>query len=218
MNYKTLKKLTQKKHRLEMGLCLIEGEKLVREHKNRIVAVFERGKDLTDKEFDDISGLDTPQNIFAVVPIPNCSIEKLSFPYLVLDGIQDPGNVGTLLRTALAFGYNTVYAINCADVWSQKVIRSAMGAQFSLNIIPTSLDKFKPHGYLFIADLNGDNLSEINTTDKNFGLVLGNEGNGISPELKQLSHKIITIPMIKNGAESLNVSVAGGIIMYNLMK
>jgi len=287
---KTLLKLTHKKYRRELGICIIEGEKIVREHAARAKAIFLREQSsppvwrggtpagcdgvvremvIPTKLFDSISSLETThgtQGILAVVPIPKPT--EITFPYLVLDGIQDPGNMGTLLRTAAAFGFNTVFAINSADVWSQKVLRAGVGTQFSLNIYELNHDEFMKvfetqlkDSTLHVADVNhpvtaspchpskegseslsanykkvlGKNEKETNSPlwrggtavgsdgvvsgecekhgSSSFGLALGSEGQGISPQIKSLPHKVVTIP-IKNAAESLNVAVAGGIIMH----
>jgi TrmH family RNA methyltransferase len=217
---KDLIKLTQKKYRSEMGLCIVEGEKLVREHGANAAAIFTRAG--MGRDFDRVSSLDTPQGILAVVPIPKPT--EITFPYLVLDGVQDPGNVGTILRTACAFGFKTVFSINSADPFSQKVIRSAMGAQFNLNILDVSHAEYntiyheKLHiSPLYIADLGGQNIQKTPSNDTNFGLVLGSEGKGISVEIKALPHKIVSVPICKN-VDSLNVAVAGGILMYELTK
>jgi len=189
---KDLAKLTQKKFREQTGLCVIEGEKLVAEHKDKILQTFNR----------------EPYGIVGVARIPNQ--RAVTFPYLVLDGIQDPGNVGTLLRTAKAFGFDTIFTRgDTADPWSQKVIRSAMGAQFGLNIIE-GFESAPKDSELYIADMNGDAGAR---PKGKFGLVLGNEGNGVSAEIRALPHKIVSIPM-KSDINSLNVAVAGGIIMH----
>ena len=228
--FKNLLKLTQKKHRREQGLCIIEGEKVVREHATDATQIFARekfpsymegcpkgGVVLSAKLFDEVGSLETSQGILAIIPIPKP--EKITFPYLVLDGIQDPGNMGTILRTAAAFGFCTVFCINCVDVWSQKVLRASSATQFALNIFESSFEEFKTifdtdlkDGKLFIADLNGSMNDK--PADK-FGLVLGNEGRGISDAMKTLPHKTVTIPLEKS-VESLNVAVAGGILMYKL--
>lgn len=219
MSFQELVKLTQKKHRREMGLCIVEGEKLVREHRDHAVAVFSRGAvgdnatALKPAEFDRVSNLETPEGVLAVVPIPKST--AITYPYLVLDGVQDAGNVGTILRTAKAFGFDTVFCVNCADPWSQKVLRSAMGAQFGLNVYE-NFDYANVGGELYIADM--PNATEKNTPlsarPKNkFGIVLGNEGHGVGAEIRELPHKIVSIPQ-KKGVESLNVSVAGAIILY----
>jgi TrmH family RNA methyltransferase len=233
LSFKELLKLTQKKYRREMGLCIVEGEKLVREHLGDAAEVFMRDMNLTAREFERVSGLETPEGIMAVVPIP--TPKGVTFPYVVLDGIQDAGNVGTLLRSAKAFGFDTVFCLNCADVWSQKVIRSAMGAQFGLNIYE-KFNHAKIGGDLYIADMpeiveahanpahaasHGAHahgrttppLSVERPETTHFGIVLGNEGHGVSAQMRELPHKIVSIPQ-KKGVESLNVAVAGGIIMY----
>jgi len=215
LNLKNLKKLTQKKYRREFGLCIIEGQNIVEEHKNSAIGVFERGRNINAKTFDAISSLDTSQGILAVVPIPKST--EVTFPYLVLDGVQDPGNMGAILRSAAAFGYNTVFCVNSTDVWSQKVLRSAVGTQFGLNVYELSFEKFSDIfqrklncGKLYIADLGGK--WQTRPTGK-FGLVLGSEGRGVSLEMKSLPHKIVTIKM-KNNTNSLNVAVAGSIMLY----
>jgi len=140
--------------------------------------------------------------------------------------------MGTLLRTAVAFGFTTVFCIDCVDPWSQKVLRASSGIQFNLNIIEQNLQDFKkPENSLLIAaDLGGDvisskarDLCESQTLQKSeiprfsrndkTGLILGSEGQGIRPEIKKLVDKTVTIPM-SAGVESLNVAVAGGILMH----
>jgi len=140
-------------------------------------------------------------------------------PFLVLDRIQDPGNMGTILRTAAAFNYKTIYVIDCVDVWSQKVLRAGMGNQFRLNVIETShtgLAEQISDAKLFVADMGGESYC-VDLEDFNYGIVLGNEGQGVSTEIKKLPHSILSIPM-ENGVESLNVAVAGAILMFTLKK
>jgi TrmH family RNA methyltransferase len=255
MTFTDLLKLTQKKHRREMGLCIVEGEKIIGELRDRLVAVFCRkgyagleglnATILTESEFNKITNLDNAPGVLAVVKIPKSA--NGTAPFLVLDNVQDPGNVGTLLRTAAAFDFKTVYALNSADVWSQKVIRSAMGAQFHLNIFDLNVDEFVhlrgeklAKSTLFVADFGGKSVenaiktvktdtkiannntsktADIDTKSANpiskvadFGLVLGSEGRGVSPEIKTLGNEVVTIGM-SGAVESLNVAVAGGIIM-----
>ena len=208
MNIKEIQSLTTTKGRVEHGLCLVEGAKLVNEHRGRATQIFQRGN-APAVIFNKIAAFDT--DIIATVPIP-VSTEHTT-PFLILDRIQDPGNLGTILRTASAFNFNTIYLIDCADPWSQKSIRSAMGAQFHLNIHKYNPDHIKG-STIYIADLNGTPLSAIKPTAP-FGIIMGNEGRGVSAELKRLPHQVVTIP-IKN-VESLNVAVAGGIIMHSFI-
>jgi len=231
MNQKDLVKLTQKKYRREMGLCIVEGDKLVAEHKHHAVGIFHEPK---------LSYLENGSGVLAVVPIPTAT--RVTFPYLVLDNVQDPGNVGTLIRTARAFGFDTIFSINSADVWSQKVIRAAAGTQFGMQIYECNFAEFKilydthlAHSKLLVADapektpvanatppLKKGAVSSLDPApflkggdpqgSGVFGLVLGNEGQGVGPEMRALPHEIVSIPMA-SGVESLNVAVAGGIIM-----
>ncbi|MCQ2382211.1 MAG: RNA methyltransferase, partial [Clostridia bacterium] len=129
---------------------------------------------------------------------------------LVLDRVQDPGNMGTILRTALAFGFKTVFMIDCVDPYSPKVIRASSGMALRVNIIDTDYEHLPKDAVYYLADLDGDKPKPIH--ESNYGIVLGNEGQGINPIFYQMPHKVITIPMEQN-CESLNVAVAGGIIM-----
>jgi len=226
--FKALRALTTKKGRQGQGLCIIEGEKAIFENLGSVDQIFIReDKDVTPnlkdmepvilskKLFAQITDLETCPGILATVEIPSKS--EISFPFLVLDRLQDPGNMGTILRTAAAFGYQTIFVIDCVDVWSQKVLRAGMGNQFKLNIMETdytSLEKQTGDARLFIADMGGSD-SVYGLEDHNYGLVLGNEGQGVSETIKELPHTILSIPM-ENKVESLNVAVAGAILMYTL--
>lgn len=199
---KILKKLLAKKYRQEFSLCILEGEKIIQDNLDKIVKIFET---------DELRNLQTYNGRVAVakIPVPTAP----TAPFLVLDRIQDPGNMGTILRTALAFGFKTIYTIDSVDPYSPKVIRASSGMSLQLNIIDTDYAGLPQDALYYIADINGGKPTPIK--EKNFGIVLGNEGQGVSAEMYKLPHKIFTIPM-DAGCESLNVAVAGGIIMcYN---
>lgn len=144
---------------------------------------------------------------------------ELSNHILILDGVQDPGNMGALMRSAIAFGFNTIVLGNgCVDIYNDKVIRSSQGAIFKLNFLNENLMDFIPkinNDYIVYGTdvVNGIELDNVENNNK-IAFVLGNEGNGISKEVKSLINKNIYIPM--HNTESLNVAVAGGIIMYKL--
>lgn len=144
---------------------------------------------------------------------------ELSNNILILDGVQDPGNMGALMRSAIAFGFNTIVLGNgCVDIYNDKVIRSSQGAIFKLNFLNENLMDFIPkinNDYIVYGTdvVNGIELDNVENNNK-IAFVLGNEGNGISKEVKSLINKNIYIPM--HNTESLNVAVAGGIIMYKL--
>ena len=202
INTKILKKLLAKKYRQEFSLCILEGEKIINDNLDKVVKIFEH---------DDLKNLQTYTGRVAVAQIPQPTTPTT--PFLVLDRIQDPGNMGTILRTALAFGFNTIYTLNCVDPYSPKVIRASSGMALQLNIIDTDLAGLPQDAIYYLADINGGKPQPIK--EKNFGIVLGNEGQGIDPALYQLPHKVFTIPM-SPACESLNVAVAGAIIMcYN---
>lgn len=164
-----------------------------------------------------ISLLDSPEGCFAEYSLPQHSFPQSIEKALILDRLQDPGNVGTLLRTALAFDVTTIFFIEpCCDVWNPKVIRAAKGAQFDLSLIPTTwetLSSLFPALTLFVADLEGEDISSL-LPPKRWLLVLGNEAHG--PQIpSSFSPRRIRIPM-SNKVESLNVAQAGAIALYCL--
>jgi len=196
---KILKKLLVKKYRQEFSLCILEGEKIIEDHKDLVVKIFSE---------DSLKNLENYHGRVAVARIPQPTIPTT--PFLVLDRIQDPGNMGTILRTAFAFGFKTVYTIDCVDPYSPKVIRASSGMALRVNIIDTDYEHLPTDTIYYLADLRGDKPQPIRET--NFGIVLGNEGQGINSIFYQKPHKVITIPMAAD-CDSLNVAVAGGIIM-----
>lgn len=141
--------------------------------------------------------------------------KELSNKILILDGIQDPGNMGSLMRSACAFGFNTLFiGEGSVDIYNDKVIRSSQGAIFKLNFIFGNVCDFVKslkHKVYGTNVTNGIPLKEVKKEEE-IAIILGNEGNGISKEVNDLGLDNIYIPM-KN-TESLNVSVAGSIILY----
>lgn len=134
---------------------------------------------------------------------------------LILEHVQDPGNVGTLLRTALAFGFDTVVLDRCADPFSAKVLRSTQGALFDLTLLETNVHAFKethPDYTLIGTDLFGDSHAQHPSLP--YALILGNEGQGMEKETRQLCDQLIKIPI--KSIDSLNVGIAGGILMHSL--
>lgn len=199
INTKILKKLLAKKYRQEFSLCILEGEKIIEDHMDLVVKIFSE---------DSLKNLENYHGRVAVARIPQST--EPTTPFLVLDRIQDPGNMGTLLRTALAFGFKTIYTIDCVDPYSPKVIRASSGMGLRLNIIDTDYDHLPTETVFYLADLHGNHPTPIK--ESNYGIVLGNEGQGINPIFYKKPHRVITIPMASD-CESLNVAVAGGIIM-----
>lgn len=231
-------KLNQKKYRDEYGLFLLENFKLIVECIKRgdeIVAVLIDETKLDKfpsivKSFDEkillmpsnvfskISDTVTSQGIIAVMKKPEqTSVSSLGGRILVLDRIQDSGNVGTLMRSALGFGFDGVVLIESADTYSPKVIRSSGGSIFNLKMAETTEKEFLFHvkhtGFaVFSADMDGENLYGIKNFPENMFLIVGNEGQGVSNTIMESSTNSISIPMSKH-LESLNAGVSGSIIM-----
>ncbi len=224
-------KLADKKYRRLYGLYVIEGERLVRDalkYGAEITDIFvkesvaekfcfENETLVSDRVFAKICDTVTSQGVLAVVKNRQKEIQKPLGNCLVLDGLQDPGNVGTLIRTAAACGFTDVYAANCVDVFSPKVLRAAMSAHFCVNIWQENIEKVFEQledVQIVSADMDGENIFQAEFADK-IALVLGNEGNGLSDFSKTYSDKTVSLPM-ENNFESLNVAVCGSVIMYHI--
>lgn len=224
-------KLLEKKHRKSSGLYLIEGERLVcdaQKHGAEIVDVFVKESVqhkfdfpnqtvVSDRVFAKLCDTVNSQGVLAVVKQPQREFCPPCGNSLVLDGLQDPGNVGTLIRTAAACGFSDVFAVNCVDVFSPKVLRAAMSAHFCVNVWQfDAVEQVLPllGCQVLAADMNGENVFSAQFAPK-VVVVLGNEGNGLSDYSKTHADKIVSLPM-KNNFESLNVAVAGSVIMYQI--
>lgn len=163
----------------------------------------------------------TPQGIVAVVNYKGQKLGEISSNFLVLDSLQDPGNVGTIIRSASGTSFRDIILINCVNFLDQKVVRSTMGGIFKQNLYAFKtreefLTYYKTKKYpLYVADMQGENLFNFKKPSSPYGVIVGNEGKGVCEELKVLAMKAITIPM-KNGLESLNVGVSCSIIIYYL--
>ena len=137
---------------------------------------------------------------------------------LFLDRVRDPGNMGTIIRTALAVGFNDIYCRDCVDVYNPKVVRSAMSAVSRVNTYEVDeqfLSSLKENGYTVLcADMQGESIFEYNITSEKLCLVLGNEANGVDDSVLLQSDTVISLPMQE--AESLNVGVCASVMMYQL--
>ncbi len=225
--------LRLKKRRDETGLFLIEGRHLIEEAlKAGVVQTILYAEETCPFDFAD------------TVPVSESVMEKLSanpssasliavcrqtekYPVhaervLILDGIQDPGNLGTLIRTAVSFSFDAVYCSEaCADLYNDKTIRSTQGALFHIPVLRRNLEDtvkaLQAEGF-FVAATALDSsvpMKEIEACEK-MAFILGNEGQGVRRELIEAADRSLRIEM--NGFESLNVAVAGGIIMYHYRK
>lgn len=164
----------------------------------------------------------TPQGICAVM---RQKLQPVTGPHLVaLDSLQDPGNVGTILRTADAAGLDGILlSRNCPDLYSPKVLRATMGSIFHLpaetpSHLPDRLRALRAEGYMLLStELGGEPFFSFSPGNSKWCLIIGNEGNGVSGEVRSLATHHLTLPM-RGGAESLNASIAAGIMMYVLMQ
>lgn len=228
--------LKEKKGRKELGLFLVEGKKMALECQKsdfEIERVFvaesydgvlpfaeELIVRVTDDVFRFLSDEKTPQGILCRVRIPDTTPACPTGKCIFLDGVADPGNVGTILRTANAAGYNAVYLTEgCADPFSPKSVRASMSGVFFTKLYrgerKTLLELL--HGTpLIVADMSGENVFTFDPPT-NFTLAIGNEANGISEEVAQSATHTVKIPM-RETQESLNAAISAGIIMYVLQK
>jgi TrmH family RNA methyltransferase len=174
---------------------------------------------VTEEIIHKIAGAQTPEGIIAEIPMPPQNPLKKCRSLVILDGVSDPGNLGALLRTAVAFGWEGIFLLEgCCDPYNDKSLRSARGATFRIPIASghwEQLDKIISENKLtpYVADLHGTLLSKVDGAEAP-ALILGNEARGVSHDARKRA-QAITIPMIGN-VESLNVAVAGGIIMNAL--
>lgn len=177
--------------------------------------------DMTEVEFDKLAATEHPQGVLAVVEPPQWRLEEIHpsarAPVLVLDGVQDPGNVGTMLRTAHALGAAGVLALpGTAEFTNPKTLRASMGGYFRLPAVAITEAGLRDWAAaagprVVVAGAGGDPPARWRGTP--LALVLGNEGAGTRPSLDGWAHGTIGIP-VREGAESLNVAVAAGILLY----
>jgi TrmH family RNA methyltransferase len=192
-----------------------------------LTALRERGVDVLDvsaQEFASAAETDSPQGVLAIAAAPAHSLDTLALPLaariVVLDAVQDPGNAGTIVRTAAALGATAVVTTpGTVDLWNAKVVRSAMGAGFFLPTFAATwdaLDAFRHRESfaLWGADAAGTPVHELKPPDR-LALVVGNEGAGLSDDARQRVDRLAALP-IASTVESLNVAVATGILLYQL--
>lgn len=225
-------KLKDKKYRDLSGKFLVEGFKLIEEGLKAGFAVdkiysfggvyfdHEKAVAVSENVIAKLSELKTPQKDVAVFykkelqKIPDCKYA------LLLDRIQDPKNVGAILRSAAASGFDFAYLVDSADPYSQKAIRASMGGVFKVNFESIAkedvLDKISSY-CVMVADMDGENVFKCDIPKQNVLLCLGNEGQGLADYLMQRADKTLSIPM-KNDVESLNAAVSASILMYEIAK
>ena len=246
---KHIKKLKDKKHRDESNEYIIEGVKLIEEAvkenakiKKIIICedttrtyeipthiMYEIAKYeciyVTDKIFASITQVTNPQGIMAIIEKSetDAQIDYTQDIIVALDDVQDPGNLGTVLRTVDSIGLNQIIVSKgTADAFNSKVVRSTMGAIFRVKIIevenlPQAIKEMRRHHFkLMVTSLQTDNsIYDIQFNKKI--IVIGNESNGVSKEIQEMADEKAKIPMLGK-TESLNASVAAGVVMYEYVR
>jgi TrmH family RNA methyltransferase len=235
------KKLATKKGRMEAGAFLVEGERAVEQiatsHPDHILEIVTTKEFppaycdypfrlVTERQLRSICTSKTPQGTMALVRLP-ADLYSPRLPehrgdkILLLEDIQDPGNVGTLIRTAAAFGFSGIILTErCADPLSPKCVQSSAGSVLSVWMRRTSrylelTEALKSDGFTIVAaDLNGVHDPSILARFDKLLLGLGNEASGISEQLRAAAQHRLKIPIVRKKAESLNVAVSGAILMY----
>ncbi|WP_431804636.1 TrmH family RNA methyltransferase [Halobacillus andaensis] len=232
---KEWKKLQKRKYRDRNGLFIVEGNHLVEEAFKsdwnveeliiREDVDFSLDRDIpvtsvSTKVFKEIAETETPQGIAAVVKFKEFTYKPLTHT-LLIDSVQDPGNLGTLIRTADAAGFNQVIVgKGSVDIFNEKVLRATQGSIFHLPVIQEDLEKvipdLKDNGItVYAAALENSLPYKQHDPAETSALIVGNEGQGIRSEVLDMASHKISIPIYGN-AESLNVAIAAAILMYHL--
>ena len=221
---KLIKSLQLKKFRDELGLFVAEGAKCVEELRKafELVHLYREGENATHTEIEQMSGMKTPQGVVGVFKKRNTEyrIQNTDLITLALDGIQDPGNLGTIIRTCDWFGvHDIVCSKDTADCYNPKVVQATMGALARVRVHYLDLPEWlaEQQRPIYGTLLDGKDMYDVLPESGNSGIiVMGNEGNGISQEVRSLITHPIRIPSYPKNAEtseSLNVSIATAIVL-----
>ena len=226
-----IKNLKDKKYRKQNNLFMVEGDKFCKDLLSanvEIVYTITSNKNLkgfpnicivSDKQLASLATTKTCQETICICKIKTFEISSIGNA-LILDNLQDPGNVGTLVRSALAFGFDDIYIVGGADPYSEKVIRSSAGTILNARLHVCDFETLKQNkdviaNNFIVADMFGESIDKIRLPKTRFAVIIGNEGQGVSKEFRELANLKISIPMTSK-VESLNAGVAGSIIMQKL--
>ena len=235
-----MRALKERKGREESGAFLVEGRKMIEEARNaglralcllaveelrEFAAGFDRAALVPDFVLEAVCDTKTPQGACAAFEMPKTiPLEAAPERLVALDGVQDPGNVGTIWRTADAAGFQGILlGAGCADAMSNKVQRAAMGSGFRLPALQAAnlaeaLGELRRKGWkVFASALDGEDFYRRPEMGEKCILVIGSEARGISPSVREQADCLVKLPM-RGGAESLNAAVAAGIMMYEMMR
>lgn len=217
---KLIRSLREKKYRDELGLFIVEGEKMVAEAASSglqtVMTV--RRDEVGESVMERISTCSSPSPVLAVVRKPVPSSHPASGLCLALDSVRDPGNMGTILRLADWFGVDCIFASpDSVEIFNPKVVQASMGAIFRKKLIYCDIaakcEEFRAAGLeVFGTFLKGENIYKTDLPAEGL-VVMGNEANGISDAVAANCSRRLTIPSFGGGAESLNVSIAAAVVV-----
>ena len=228
---KLIRSLGDKKSRLESGLFVAEGGNLIKDMKEKSASLFVRAGDadkynklieswtgevtfVADKVFDGAADTVSSGGVLALVPLPKAK-PLCGKIVLVLDGISDPGNLGTILRTACALGVYDIVGADCADFFNPKVVRASMGGIFLANMLEARREELPMllKGYTVAAlDMSGSDVYNF-IPPARLALAVGSEAHGVSEVVKEMSSYTLAVPMVGGGIESLNAAVSVSIAL-----
>lgn len=221
---KEVSKLHLRKHRNKQKRFILEGYHLYEEALKHaeVEYVFTTNQSLlgdkvqyvSEPVLEKLANTKNPQGVVTVCKYIESKPVKGNV--LLCDRVQDPGNLGTLIRSALAFSFDTIVLDECVDIYNDKTVRSTQGALFNINIIQSSIINFMSEhkDYYFVGtDLTHNDLSDLEVKEK-MAVIVGNEGQGIKEEILNQTDINVTIPI--NNIDSLNVGVAGSILMHHI--
>ena len=228
---KAVAALKEKKYREKAGLFVVEGKKMVTEALQKglnVTAIYttEKCENLfpehltqfvSEEVFRKMSDEVSPEGVLATLALPTVTPRKASNTCIFLDGVRDPGNLGTILRTAAAVGVKEIYLADTVDPFSPKVIRSSMSGIYVVNVYRGSREELLPfvsHLPVIVADMGGENVFKA-TLPASYCLVIGNEANGVSQLMKNAATHTVSLPM-QSGVESLNAAVSLSVLLYVL--
>lgn len=228
-----LRSIYGKDGRKDTGLFVVEGVNMVRDIPSDVQVVYyfvsDKKTELLDsfrlfptaekivvKEelFQRVSDTKTPQGLIAVCKIPTKVDYRQLDRIMILDGVRDPGNIGTIIRTAGAVGIQGVLLFDSADPYSPKVIRSTMGGIFRVQVEECEYSSFDWSGDVYALDMHGTDIFAEKPADK-YAIVVGSEAHGLSEYFRKKANKTLSIPM-QNNTESLNAGVSASLSMYIL--
>lgn len=190
----------------------------------KLIAISDKAYEISEDVAQKLTDTKTPQGIFALVKMQDKSVDIENGKYIALDGVQDPSNIGAIIRSAEALGIDGVITYNSCDVYNPKAIRATMGSILRMSIIEvenlqSTIMACQTKGikvYSTVPDANATDITSVDFSSSSI-CVIGNEANGVEQSIKDVSDDLITIKMLGK-AESLNASVAASITMWEMLR